>query len=60
MHLPAQKLLRYLRMALSLIERRPVGLEELLPILARTMRQRRMDDLENPGYGEWRARNKPP
>jgi len=55
-----QKLLRYLCMALSLIEQRPVGLEELFPIVARTMRQHRMDDPENPGYGEWRVLNKPP
>jgi len=53
-------LLSYLCLVLTLLERRPVGRDELLPLLRRSMRQHRMDSGAKAAYLAARRTDRPP
>ena len=53
-------LLSYLCMALTLIERRPVERDELLPVLRRSVRQHSIDPREEAEYPATRRADRPP
>jgi hypothetical protein len=53
-------LLSYLCLVLTLLERRPVGRDELLPVLRRTMRQHSIDSGAKAEYLAARRTDRPP